>query len=117
MQRKMFMTILEVALRLNLTALVEPEDPGQNVTGCYVGDLLSWVMARAPEGCAWITVMGNVNSVAVAKLVDISMIILCEGAAFDADAKTQAEIRGAAVYASPKTAYELAAEFSRLIQS
>jgi hypothetical protein len=114
MQRKMFMTILEVALRLDLTALVEPEDPGQNVTGCYVGDLLSWVMARAPEGCAWITVMGNLNAIAVAKLMDISMIILCEDSAFDDDARTQAGQRGMAVYSSPQTAYELAVGFSAL---
>ena len=29
-------------------------------------DLLSVAMARAPEGCAWVTVIGNANAVAVA---------------------------------------------------
>ncbi|MBR6607174.1 MAG: hypothetical protein IKK98_00700, partial [Oscillospiraceae bacterium] len=33
-------------------------------------DLLSFVMGRAPADCAWITVMGNVNSIAVAVLAD-----------------------------------------------
>ncbi len=36
------------------------------VPGGNCGDLLSWVMGRAGSGSAWITVMGNVNAVAVA---------------------------------------------------
>ena len=31
-------------------------------------DLLSLAMARAPADCAWVTVMGNMNTVAVATL-------------------------------------------------
>ena len=40
----------------------------KDVTGCYCGDLLSWVMSRATEGDAWLTVMGNVTSIGVAVL-------------------------------------------------
>ena len=42
---------------------------------------LSWVMARAQSGNVWITVMGNVNAIAVATLTDVSCIVLTENAA------------------------------------
>ena len=40
-------------------------------------------MGKAPAGCAWITVMGNVNSIAVATLADISCIILADSVELD----------------------------------
>lgn len=46
-------------------------------------DLLSLAMSKASSTCAWITVMGNVNTLAVASLTDLPMIILCEGVTFD----------------------------------
>ena len=41
-------------------------DVEREVTGTYCCDLLSIAMSRAPEGCAWVTVMGNINTLAVA---------------------------------------------------
>ncbi|MDD4291274.1 MAG: hypothetical protein PHX51_03425 [Clostridia bacterium] len=48
------------------------------ITGYYVGDLLSWVMGRADEGNCWITIMNNLNVCAVAKLLSFSCVVLCE---------------------------------------
>ena len=77
------MTVKELAEKLELRTLVE-NDFDREVTDCYVGDLLSWVMGRAPADSAWLTVMGNINSIAVATLADVSCIILVENAALDA---------------------------------
>ena len=60
----------------------------------YCGDLLSVVMGRAPAGCVWVTVMGNVNSVAVAVLTDAACIVLAEGMPLAADALLRAEGKG-----------------------
>ena len=54
-------------------------DVEREVTGTYCCDLLSIAMSRAPEGCAWVTVMGNINTLAVAALTDAACIILAEG--------------------------------------
>lgn len=54
-------------------------DGEREVTGAYCCDLLSIAMGRAPEGCAWVTVMGNINTLAVAALTDAACIILAEG--------------------------------------
>jgi hypothetical protein len=85
------------------------------VAGGYCGDLLSWVMGRAQAGSVWITVMGNVNAVAVAVLADVSCILLAEGASLDADAKGRAEENGVAVLRSEKPAYELAKGLAALL--
>ena len=73
------MNVKEFAEKLDLKVLVEG-DTEREITGCYIGDLLSWVMGRAPEDSAWLTVMGNINSIAVATLADVSCIVLVENA-------------------------------------
>lgn len=42
------MTVAELKSRLSLDAVSLPE-PDREVTGGYVGDLLSWVMGRARD--------------------------------------------------------------------
>ena len=48
------------------------------VTGCYIGDLLSWVMSKAQPGNIWITVQTNINILAVATLADTACIVIPE---------------------------------------
>ena len=62
------MTVEELAQRLELRVAVGGEALSREVAGGYCGDLLSWVMSRAQSGDVWFTVMGNVNSIAVAML-------------------------------------------------
>ncbi len=108
------MDIKTLMERLDLT-LVCGGDLEREVTGCYCGDLLSWVMSRAQEGDAWLTVMGNVNSIGVAVLADVACIILTENAALDSDALERAEQNGVTILTTAKNSYQVAAEISRLI--
>jgi predicted transcriptional regulator len=87
----------------------------EEIDGCYCGDLLSWVMSRAEAGNIWLTVMGNVNSVGVAVLAEISCIILTENAPLDDDAKKRAEENNVVILTSEHNAYTLAAEISKII--
>lgn len=108
------MKLSEFIEKLNLKVLTEAECD-KEITGCYCGDLLSWVMSRAKAGDAWLTVMGNVNAVAVAVLSDCACIILTENAALDDMAKQKAEMQGVCFLQSEKNAYELSIEISKLI--
>lgn len=45
----------------------------------YICDLLSWVMAHAKKGDAWITVLTNVNVPAVALMTEVACVIIPEG--------------------------------------
>ncbi len=58
-------------------------DGEREIDGVYVGDLLSWVMGRAKADNAWVTIMSNINILAVASLSDTSCIILAEGVSVD----------------------------------
>lgn len=90
-------------------------DNSRDVKGCYIGDLLSWVMGKASEGDAWITIMSNINIVAVATLTEAACIILCEGVNVEEDVIRKAEAEGVAILKSPKTAYETALLISGVI--
>ena len=72
------MTVKEIAEKLGLTP-VSVADDAREVQGGYAGDLLSWVMGRVPEGAAWVTIMTNVNVVAVAELGFVALVIAAAG--------------------------------------
>lgn len=105
------MTVRQITERMNLIPLTCP-DPERAVTGGYVGDLLSWVMGRARSGQAWITIMSNINTVAVASLADVACVILAEGVTLPEDVRRAAEEREICVLSTGRTAYETAVALS-----
>ncbi len=72
------MTVAELASRDGMRAFLLPRG-GREIVGGYAGDLLSWVMGRAREDCAWVTIMSNRNVAAVAQLTDVACVVLSEG--------------------------------------
>ena len=99
------MTVRQMIDEMQLTPLTCP-DPERVVTGGYVGDLLSWVMGRARSGQAWITIMSNINTVAVASLADVACVTLPE------DVQRAAAEREICFLTTSRTAYETAAALS-----
>ena len=110
------MTVLELSNQIGAQVLVEAGGMDRPVTGGYVCDFLSFVIGKAADGDAWITVMGNVNTIAVATLTDVACILLAENTPLDADAKEKAGQNGIPVLRSEKTAYQLAVELSKLLE-
>ena len=107
------MTVSEIAERLSLTPVSEA-DPTRECEGVYIGDLLSWVMGKASSKNVWITIMSNINIVAVATLTDVACIVLAEGVVPDEPVCTAAMQKGVNVYTTNLTAYEIAAELAKL---
>lgn len=101
------MTVSELALRTGFSAAAMPSGD-REVTGVYIGDLLSWVMGRAASGDAWITIMSNRNIAAVATLADTACVILAEGVQPDEGVAALAEQKGINLLLSDKSAYETA---------
>ena len=104
----------DLAIKLGLSSVNNIEEK-KDVTGCYVGDLLSFVMGRANPGDLWITVMNNINIVAVAVMADVSCIVLCEDVNADEDVIQRATEKGIMIYKSPLTAFELSKEIGKYI--
>ena len=78
------MTVSQAAEQLALKPLCLP-CPARDIDGAYAGDLLSWVMGRARENNVWVTIMTNQNILAVATLIDMSCIIICDGSEISDD--------------------------------
>ena len=76
------MTVNDLAKDKEFVVLALPDGERQ-IQGVYACDLLSWVMGRAKADNVWITIMSNVNILAVASLADTSCIVLAEGVTVD----------------------------------
>lgn len=80
----------------------------REITKPFCCDLLSIAMGRAPEGCAWVTVMGNMNTLAVASLADAACVIMAEGAVLDEVAKRKAAEQEITVLQTDEPIFEAA---------
>ena len=108
------MTVNDAISKLGLSVITLP-DGERTVEGGYCGDLLSWVMGRARSGQAWITIMSNVNVIAVATLCDPSCIILAEGVTLPQDIINKANDQGINVLRSDIPAFELCGKLYSLL--
>lgn len=87
------MTVNELIRVLNATPACVP-DGEAIVSGGYAGDLLSYVMGRAPSGAAWFTIMTNVNVCAVATLTEVAVVVICDGCKPNEPLVNSAKTRG-----------------------
>jgi len=108
------MTVKQLADACSLTRFALPR-PDAEVTGGYVGDLLSWVMGRARRDDAWLTIMSNANVAAVALLAEVSCVVLTEGVKPDDALQARAAEHGVNLLGSEKSTFELAAELGRML--
>lgn len=74
----------------------------------YCGDLLSEVMANAPEGCVWLTIQDHQNIVAVAVLREMAAIVITGGHAPDEATQQKANQEKIPILLWPHSAFQLA---------
>ena len=108
------MTVEQLIRDANLKPIALPSKD-REVHGAYVGDLLSWVMGNANQGNVWITIMSNINTVAVATLVDVSCILLAEDVTPDDELIQTAIAKGVNILSTPLSAFEAAKKISTVI--
>ena len=108
------MTVQQLAQALSLHTFLLPE-PDRWVTGGYVGDLLSWVMGRAKEGDAWLTIMSNQNVAAVALMTDAACVVLTEGVVPDEALLRRAQQQGINLLGTKRSSFETAAALRKLL--
>jgi len=107
------MTVTDLQRTLSLTPLSVP-DGEREASGVYIGDLLSWVMGRAQSDNVWLTIMSNLNIVAVATLADVACILLCECVTPEESVRATAEAKGVNILTTEMTAYEVAKKLAEL---
>ena len=102
------MKLSEFTEKSGFEVITLSSDTEKEVTKPFCCDLLSWAMGRAPEGCAWATVMANLNTLAVAELADAACVILCEGARPDENMIKKAAAQDITLLASSLPVFEAA---------
>jgi hypothetical protein len=73
----------------------------------YASDLLSDVMANAKADGVLVTVQAHKNAVAVASLVGLAAIIICNSRPLPDDMLEAARAEGVAVFRSAESAFEI----------
>jgi predicted transcriptional regulator len=102
--------VRELAQRFNLHVAAGQKELDRRIQGGYCGDLLSDVMANAPDGCIWLTVQTHQNIVSVAVLHEMAAIVLTGGHAPDQETIAKAEEEGVPILMWPQAAYDLAGQ-------
>ncbi len=75
------MNLQQIIEALNLKSITTPQNFNEIEPSCgYASDLLSCVMAGAPKKSLWVTLQAHGNIIAVATLLDLSAVIITEGA-------------------------------------
>ena len=112
----MTMTLSELCEKLSLTVVSGSEDAMNGAfDGVYAGDLLSRAMSHVEADNLWITIMSNINVIAVASLTEAAAVILAEDVELIPEALEAAREKEITVLSSPLTVYELCVKIGALV--
>lgn len=102
------MTVQELIKKERFDVVNLGEKTEQNITTPFCCDLLSIAISRAPANSVWITVMGNVNTLAVAELAETACIILAEGTKLDDIALKKAKSQNITILSTKEPIFDAA---------
>ncbi len=111
------MKLKEIIEKLQLKVLADQDKLDVEVAGGYTSDLLSDVIANSKEGNLWVTLQIHQNIIAVAKLKDLSGIIIVNNREPDEDTLQKAKEENVPLLVSEEMAYEVSGKLYRLISS
>jgi hypothetical protein len=107
-------TIREAAAALN-ARIIQDIFEDSELAGAYTSDLLSDVIANAKDGGALITIQAHKNTVAVASLVNISCVIVCNSRPVPEDMIEAARDEGIAVLLTGENQYAVSGKLWALL--
>ena len=101
------MKLHELAKALELTELTSAGDPEADITHGIASDLLSDVLAHAPEGGVLVTLQVHLNVIAVASHAGLRAVIFSCGRMPDDDILERAAGEGLSLFGSKADTFEL----------
>ena len=108
------MTISEAAAELG-AEIIQDGYKDSVISGAYTSDLLSDVMANARDGGVFITIQAHRNTVAVASLVNISAIIICNSRPVPDDMLNAAKEEGIAILRTKDNQFTVSGKLYNLL--
>lgn len=109
------MNLQNIIETLDLKVLTEAKDFTSILpTSGYASDLLSCVMAGAQHQGIWVTLQAHINVVAVAALLELSAVILTEGAQPEPAMLEKANQQDIILLATPLSTFEVVGRLYQL---
>ena len=102
------MKLKDIAENMGMKVETAQEGLDREVTGGYVSDLLSDVMAHSKKGDVWITLQVHPNIIAVATLKELTGIIIVQGRKPDEETIGKAQNEKIPILVSDLQAFEIA---------
>jgi hypothetical protein len=103
------MKLEEIAQKLGFTELT-PAVPGSSdseIDRGYASDLLSDVLAHAPEGGLLVTLQVHLNVIAVASHAELTAVVFAGNRCPEDDVLAKAAAEGLALYSSPADTFDI----------
>jgi hypothetical protein len=91
-------------------------DLERDVTGCYVSDLLSDVLANSKEGELWITHQSHPNVVAVASVRGLSGVVITGNREIEPETIKKAEVEQVNIITSTDSTFKIVGAVYNLLQ-
>lgn len=108
------MKISEIIKELNLTVLSGEDFLDRKVSGGYVSDMLSDVLANSKQGNIWITLQTHLNVISVASTKELSGIIIVNGRKLEEDSLKKAEEEKIIVLSTDERAFQIVGKLYEL---
>ena len=106
------MKISDIAKEIEAVLVCGNEE--KEFDGVYVGDLLSRAMSHVGFDNIWVTIMSNINVVAVATLTEPAAIVLAEDVVLQEDALKSAKENRITVLSTKLAAYEICVRLHKI---
>ncbi|MCK4337878.1 MAG: serine kinase [Candidatus Aminicenantes bacterium] len=111
------MTLKQIVEKLNLVVLSAEKNLEDTVSFGYSSDLLSDVIANSKEKELWITLQIHLNIVAVAKLKELSGIILVNNRKPDEETLKKAEEENIPILSTQDSAFVISGKLYALLDA
>lgn len=99
------MKLREIVNMLDCEVLTGDLNMDEDIAYGYTSDLLSEVIGKAKAGSIWVTIQSHLNIVAVAVLVGIKAIVICEGKNVDPKVVEKARQEGVAIIRTKENSF------------
>ncbi|MBU8923424.1 MAG: serine kinase [Bacteroidales bacterium] len=103
------MTVKELVEKTSLKSLIEFDD--REISGVFVSDMVSDVMAGAKSGNIWLTIQTHKSIIPAANLVDVSAVIITSGKAIPKETVDLASKHGIALLSTELPTFEIIGKF------
>ncbi len=115
-ERKMKLSEVVENLNLKIFATGGYDLSKIEVNGGYISDLLSDVIAGVSKGDIWITIQRHLNILAVAKLKDVSAVLIAKGLSPDDNTIEKAQEEGVVLLGTDLSTFEIAGKLYNLLK-